>query len=288
MKKITLLSLLIIFCASCGTTDFEAVYQRSRSEMPSSVGKPDWVDIHKDSIDEGDRIAFIGSSIPKKTEKEAVDDATETAFNKISRFFGVSVSAVFYHRDVKINGKYTEDISTDESIQTSQKVEVRDFDIEDSFLEHRDSGYIAYVKLTLPKRELLRIEIKMNAFGVWAIETNVPQCENKIRELFPVLSSKLGVNINEQIEYSSKTPEQIFMKNKKMFYLKIECTETKAVEQWGEFYSIIELKAELFNLMTSKTINSWNVETKGAAYSAKEAQDNGISKAVQKIAEQIK
>lgn len=61
----------------------------------------------------------------------------------------------------------------------------------------------------------------------------------------------------------------------------------KSEEYNGEFYSIIEVKAELFNLLTGETINRWTVEGKGAAYSAKEARENGITKAVQEIADQI-
>ena len=295
MKKITLLSLLIIFCTSCGTTnsrdnDYEAVYQRSLGEIPSSSGNPDWVSSRKEKIDEGDRVAFIGSSVTKGTKKDAINEATGTALNNIGRYFGVSVSAVFYHKDVQINGKYTEDISTDESTHTSKKIEVKEFDIEDSFLEHHGNGWVAHVKLTVPKTELARIQIEIDGFGVWAIKSDIPQCEEKIRDLFPVFSryGVNGVNINEQIDYSSKTPKQIFAENKKAFYLKVECKERQALERGGEFYSIIELKAELFNLMTGETVNRWNVEAKGAAYSAKEAQEDAITKAVQEISEQIK
>lgn len=292
MKKITLLSLLIIFCTSCGTAnsrdnDYEAVYQRSLGETPSSSGNPDWVSSRKEKIDEGDRVAFIGSSVTKGTKKDAIDDATGTALNKIGRYFGVSVSAVFYHKDVQINGKYTEDISTDESTHTSKKIEVKEFDIEDSFLEHHGNGWVAHVKLTVPKTELARIQIEIDGFGVWTIKSDIPQCEEKIRDLFPVFSG-YGVNINEQTDYSSKTPKQIFAENKKAFYLKIECKETRSEEYNGEFYSLLQISMELFNLLTGETVNRWNIETKGGAYSAKEAQEDAITKAVQEIAEQIK
>ena len=41
------------------------------------------------------------------------------------------------------------------------------------------------------------------------------------------------------------------------------------------------------NLLTQETINRWTVESKGGAYSAKEARESAISKAVREIIDQI-
>jgi len=292
MKKILSLSIvfLFLFLCSCGTAnsrgdDYEAVYHRSNGEFPSSSDhRPDWIGA-AEKIDEGDRVAFIGSSVTKSTEKEAIYWATDDAFKKISRHFGVSVSATFYSKDVKINGKY-DDISIDESKQTSRKVEVKEFDIEDSFSERRGNGYVSHVKVAVPKSELARIQIELDAAGVWAIQSDIPQCEKKIRDLFPVFGRR-GVNMTQQIEYSYKTPDQIYRENGKMYYLKVECKNIKSEEYNGEFYSLIQITTELFNLMTGKTINRWTAEGKGGAYSRDDALNSAITKAVEDIIQQI-
>ena len=90
----------------------------------------------------------------------------------------------------------------------------------------------------------------------------------------------------EQLERIRDISE-VFETYHKAFLLKIEVKETKSAEYSGEFYSIIEIKAELFNLLTGETVNSWKAESKGAAYSKNEAVSDGITKAVQEIIDQI-
>ena len=72
-----------------------------------------------------------------------------------------------------------------------------------------------------------------------------------------------------------------------MFYLKVECKDIKSEEYNGEFYSLIQITAELFNLMTGETIDRWTVEGKGGAYSRDDALNVGVTKAVEDIIQQI-
>ena len=220
------------------------------------------------------------------TEENAKQSAIKNALGNVSKYFGVSVSVTFSEKRSKINGKHNSEIFS-ETQSTSRQINIQEYSEEDSVVTRRGNSYMAYVKIAVPKSELARIKIKLDGFGVWAIKSDIPEAATKIRDLFPVLGTH-GVNINEQIDYSSKTPDQVFAENKKAFYLKIECKETKSEEYNGEFYSMIQISMELFNLMTGKTINRWNAEGKGAAYSADDARENGISKAVQEIADQIK
>ena len=291
MNKISFLSLLIIFCVSCGTAgstgrDEAAVSRNADKEFSSlSANRPDWAD--SSIIDEFDRMVFIGSSAAKmNTEENAKQSAIKNALGNVSKYFGVSVSVTFSEKRSKINGKHNSEIFS-ETQSTSRQINIQEYSEEDSVVTRRGNSYMAYVKIAVPKSELARIKIKLDGFGVWAIKSDIPEAATKIRDLFPVLGTH-GVNINEQIDYSSKTPDQVFAENKKAFYLKIECKETKSEEYNGEFYSMIQISMELFNLMTGKTINRWNAEGKGAAYSADDARENGISKAVQEIADQIK
>ena len=291
--KITLLSLLIVFCVSCGTAgsierDEVAVSRNADKEFSSlSVNRPDWAD--SSIIDEFDRMVFIGSSAAKmNTEEEAKQSAIKNALGNVSKYFGVSVSATFSEKRSKINGQHNSEIFS-ETHSTSREINIQEYSEEDSVVTRRGNSYMAYVKIAVPKTELARLQIEVDGFGVWAIKSNIPQCEEKIRDLFPVFSGYgvNGVNINEQIDYSSKTPKQVFAENKKAFYLKIECKETKAEEYNGEFYSLLQMSMELFNLLTGETLNRWNVEAKGGAYSADDARENAITKAVQEISEQI-
>ena len=291
MKKIVLLSFafLLFFCISCGTAnsrgdDYEAVYQRSGKEIPSSAARPDWIGV-AGKIDEGDRVAFIGSSSNAETKEKAIDSAKNNALKQISEYFGVSISATFSEERSKTNGKHDSRISSSTQ-SSSRRVEVKESDMEDSFTERRGNGFVAYVKIAVPKSELARIQIELDAAGVWAIQSDVPQCEAKIRDLFPVFG-RHGVNMTQQIEYSYKTPDQIYRENSKMFYLKVECKEVKSEDYNGEFYSLIQISTELFNLMTGKTMNRWEGNGKGAAYSKDDAVTNGVSKAVEEIINQI-
>ena len=291
MKKITLVPIvfLFLFLCSCGTAnsrgdDYEAVYQRSGREIPSSNSKPDWA-IGATKIDEGDRVALIGSSSNAATKEKAIDSAKNNALKQLSEYFGVSISATFAEKRTKTNGKHDSKIESNTK-SSSRNVEIRESEIEDSFTEHRGNGWIAYVKVAVPKSELARIQIELDAAGVWAIQSDIPQCEKKIRDLFPVFG-RHGVNMTNQIEYSYKTPEQLYRENSKMFYLKVECKDVKSEDYNGEFYSIIQITTELFNLITGKTVNRWTAEGKGAAYSQKDAWNEGVSKAVEDIIQQI-
>ena len=289
MKKITLVPIvfLFLFLCSCGTAnsrkdDYESVYQRSKEEMPSSTNRPSWADVS--SIDEGDSVAFVGSSTKTGTEEESKQSAKLNAQKNISQYFGVSVSATFSEKRSKINGKRDSQILSS-SHSKSREIEIKEFDVE-YVVEKRGNGFVSYAKVSVPKSELARIQIELDAAGVWAIQSDIPQCEKKIRDLFPVFG-RHGVNMTNQIEYSYKTPEQLYRENSKMFYLKVECKDVKSEDYNGEFYSIIQITTELFNLITGKTVNRWTAEGKGAAYSQKDAWNEGVSKAVEDIIQQI-
>lgn len=291
MKKIELFLVVLFFmflCAACGTAgdrqeERTAVSGNSQERSFSSVNKPAWADAS--DIDEGNCIAFIGSSTNTRTEEESKQSAISNALQSVSKYFGVSVSAKFSEKRSKINGKRDSQIFSEGGF-TAKKIEVKEFNVEDSVTNRTKSGYVSYVKVAVPKSELARIRIELDGFGVWAIQSDLPQCEKKIRDLFPIFG-KYGININEQIDYSFKTPDQVYRENSKMFYLKVECNDVKSEEYNGEFYSLIQISAELFNLMTGETINRWTAEGKGAAYSMEDAQNTGILKALNEIGGQI-
>jgi|GEM_PF-1894003 len=289
IKKPLFLFLLIVWCVSCGTISNHdrnetSVLRDAKKEFSSlSANRPAWASISM--IDEGDCVAFTGSSANTKTAEESMESAENNALKNISQYFGVSVSATFSEKRSTINGKDDYQISST-SDSTSRKIEIKKSYEEDPVTIRTHSGYVSYVKVVVPKTELARIQIELDGFGVWAIKSDIPEAAARIRDIFPVFG-KHGVNINEQTDYSLKTPKQVFAENKKAFYLRIEVSETKAEEYSGEFYSLVEINAELFNLLTGETINRWTVEGKGAAYSAKEARENAVTKAVREIADQI-
>ena len=291
MKKIELIPIALL-CAflfvSCGTAgdhqeDRAAVSENSHEGSVSSANKPSWA--NASDIDEGHRIAFIGSSTNTRTEEESKQSAISNALQNVSKYFGVSVSAKFSEKRSKVNGQRSHQILSEGEF-SSKNIEIKEFNVEDSATIRTGSGYLSYVKVAVPKSELARIKIKLDGFGVWAIKSDNPQCEDKIRDLFPVFS-KYGITINEQIDYSFKTPDQVYRDYSKAFYFKVECKEQKSEDYNGEFYSLFQISSELFNLMTGETINRWEGNGKGAAYSRNDAVTNGISKAVEDIIQQI-
>ena len=292
MKKFKLFlttALFVFSFVSCGTSasrgeNRPSVSGNSGNVCSSHESRPDWA--QESLIETSGSVVFVGVSTNKGTEEESKQSAIQNALGNISKYFGVSVSATFSEKRSKVNGKRDSQIfSTSQS--TSRQIDIQEYSYEGKpVVTCTNSGYVAYVKVAVPKTELARIKIKLDSFGVWAIKSDIPEAAARIRDLFPVFGTH-GVNINEQTDYSLKTPKQVFAENKKAFYLKIEVNETKTEEYSGEFYSVIEINAELFNLLTAETINRWRVESKGAAYSAKEARENGIAKAVQKIINQI-
>lgn len=291
MKKIDwvlMVSFFVFLCVACGTAENHgeertAVSGNSSESFLSSANKPSWA--NESDIDEGNRIAFVGSSTNTRTEEESKQSAVNNALQSVSKYFGVSVSAKFSEKRSKINGKRDHQILSEGEF-TSKNIEIKEFNVEDSVTSRTKSGYVSYVKVAVPKSELARIKIELDAAGVWAIQSNVPQCEEKIRDLFPVFG-KYGVNMTQQIEYSYKTPEQLYREHSKMFYLKVECKDVKSANYNDEFYSIIQITTELFNLMTGKTINRWTAEGKGGAYSRDDALNSAITKAVEDIIQQI-
>lgn len=291
MKKIDLVLMVLFFvflCIACGTAgnhreESPAVSENSSESLLSSANKPSWA--NESDIDEGNRIAFIGSSTNTRTEEESKQSAINNALQSVSKYFGVSVSAKFSEKRSKINGKRDHQILSEGEF-SAKNIEIKEFNVEDSVTNRTKSGYISYVKVAVPKSELARIKIKLDGFGVWAIKSDIPQCEDKIRDLFPVFG-KYGITINEQIDYSFKTPDQVYRDYSKAFYFKVECKELKSEDYNGEFYSMIQITTELFNLMTGETINRWEGNGKGAAYSRNDAVTNGISKAVEDIIQKI-
>ena len=286
-KSFLIVLLFVFLCTACGTAgdrqeEQTAVSGNSQERSFSSVNKPAWA--YESDIDEGNRIVFIGSS-NEETEEKSKQSAISNALQSVNKYFGVSVSAKFYEKRSNINGKRDRQIFSEGGF-TAKDIEDIKFSVEDTVVSRTGSGYVSYVKVAVSKSELARIRIKLDGFGVWAIKSNVPQCEEKIRDLFP-LFGRIGVNMTEQIEYSYKTPDQIYREYGKAFYFKAECKEIKAEDYNGEFYSLIQITAELFNLMTGETINRWTVEGKGGAYSREDAQNTGILKALNEISGQI-
>ena len=292
MKKFKLFLVTMLFVlsfVSCGTSDSRgenkpATSEKSDKTCVSSDSRPDWA--QESLIEKSDSVVFVGVSTNKEAEEESKQSAIQNALGNISKYFGVSVSATFSEKRSKVNGKRDSQIfSTSQS--TSRQIDIQEYSYEGRpVVTCTNSGYVTYVKVAVPKNELARIKTKLDGFGVWAIESDIPEAAAKIRDLFPVFGTH-GVNINEQIDYSFKTPEQVFAESKKAFYFRIEVKEVKTEEYSGEFYSLVEINAELFNLLTGETINRWTVEGKGTAYSANEARENGIAKAVQEIINQI-
>lgn len=286
MKKFFVVLLFMLCFAACGTTDAPQSGKPSVSES----NRPAWTKV-PEKIEKADVILFVGEASIAKSEEDAVALATQNAFAKVSNYFGVSVKSEFRSREVEENGEYSYTIGIKSSV-TGKEIEVKNYHIKDKFTEclHSKKGneYNAFILLSIPKTELARIKTEVDGFGVWALKSDLPEAADKIREIFPVFSKK-GIKLNQQIDFAeAQDTGKIAAESNKAFFLKIEIKETKAEEYSGEFYSIIELKAELISLITSETVNRWNVEAKGAAYSAKEAQDNGIKNAVREISEQIR
>lgn len=269
------------FLVSCGSAE-----QRSDSRPAGSSGdRPEWTNV-AEKIEKSDAVFFVGDSSNADSEEHAVKLALQNAFAKVSNSFGVSVKSEFTSHEVEKNGEYSYAIGVQSSV-TGKQIEVKNYHIKDKYTERSGRDHNAFVLVSIPKTELARIQIEVDGFGVWALNSEIPESADKIRALFPVFNKK-GIKLNQKIDFQeAEDAAKVFAASHKAFLLKVEITETKAEEYNGEFYSVIQLNAELFNLLTQETINRWNIESKGAAYSAKDARVSGISKAVDEVIEQI-
>lgn len=284
--KVKLVSLffMFFFLVSCGSSSNTSENSKPAVSPSNAANRPEWTKI-AEKVDKGDAVFFIGSTNDARNEDEAIKKAAQDAFNKVSNSFGVSVKSTMVDEQSLINGEDSYKLSIKSSL-TGRPIEVKKYRIKEQYTERSGRGHNAFVLIAVPKSELERIQIEIDSFGVWALKSDLSESADKIRDLFPVFKNK-GVNFNQEIEYSGKTPDEIFNETRKAFYLKVECKETKAEEHNGEFYSVIQIKAELFDLMTGKTINRWTVDSTGAAYSKEEAVSTGISKAVNEIIDQL-
>lgn len=288
IKFVSLFLLSFLFLVSCGSSNTQnehkpSVSNNSRSTVANTANRPEWTKI-AEKIDRGDTVLFIGSANDARNEDEAIKKAAQDAFSKVSNSFGVSVKSSMVDEQSSINGEDSYKLSIKSSL-TGRQIEVKKYRIQEQYPEKNGRTYNAFVLVAIPKSELERIQIEIDSFGVWALKSNVADSD-KIRDLFPVFKKK-GANFNQEIEFSSKTPDEIFMETRKAFFAKIECKETKAEEYNGEFYSNLQMKVELFDLMTGKTLGRWNAETKAGAYSKDEATENALTKAVQEIISQL-
>lgn len=279
MKMKFAIILLSIFCiTACGTAQ--------QNEKSGDSGKrPAWANV-PEKIEKADAVLFVGESYDAKSAEDAAALALENAFSKVSNSFGVAVKSEFRSHEVEKNGEYSYAIGVKSSV-TGKQIEVKNYRIKDMFHERNTRKHNAFVLLSIPKTELARIQTEVDGFGVWALRSGLPGSAGKIRELFPLFNKK-GIKFNEETDFEkAQDIDKIAAESQKAFLLKIECDEKKAEEYNGEFYSIILIKAELFNLLTQETVEIWNVEAKGAAYSTNEAREDGITKAVREISEQI-
>ena len=290
LVKTKILSAVMFFMfvlVSCGSSDHRSDY--SPAQSANAGNRPEWTKI-PEKIEKADVVLFIGESSDANSEDDAVNLAQQNAFAKVSNSFGVSVKSEFKSHEVEKDGEYSYAIGVKSSV-TGKQIEVKNYHVKDKFTEclhsKKDKKYNAFVLLAIPKTELARIKIEIDGFGVWAIKSDITEASDKIRELFPVFNQK-GIKINQEINFEeTKNISAIFSTYRKAFLFKIEIKEIKTEEYNDEFYSLIELKAELFNLLTGETVNRWRIESKGAAYSKNDAVSNGITKAIQEIADQI-
>ena len=268
--------------AACGSAE-----QRSESRPAQSGGadRPAWTNV-AEKIEKNDVVLWIGEASNASNRDDAKNLAVQNAFAKVSNSFGVAVKSEFNSHEVEKDGEYHYAIGVTSSV-TGKQIEVKKYHIKDEYIERSGRNHNAFVLVSIPKTELARIKIEVDGFGLWAMKSDLHEAAGEIRKLFPVFNKK-GVKLNQQIDFEdSDDIEQLFLSYHKAFLFRIVCDEIKAEEYNGEFYFVVKIKAELFNLMTSETINHWEVESKGAAYSAKEARENAVSKAVQEIADAL-
>ncbi len=282
MKIRLIVVLLSALCfVACGTADTP----QHNSTPATSADRPAWTNV-AEKIEKSDVVLFVGDSSDSSSEEDAATLALQNAFSKVSNSFGVAVKSEFDSHQVENNGEYSYAIGVKSSV-TGKQIEVKNYHIKDKYIERHGRGYNGFVLVSIPKTELARIQIEVDGFGLWALNSELPESADKIRALFPVFNKK-GIKLNEKIDFEdTQDIARVAMESHKAFFLSIEITETKAEEYNGEFYSVVQLKAELFNLLTKETIERWNIESKGAAYSAKDARGIAISKAVQEIIEQV-
>lgn len=283
MKKIFVIFFFAFCFAACGSVDEQ---QNSTPSVSSNKNRPEWTNV-AEKIKKADGVLFVGYSSGADSKEDALSLAQGNAFAKVSNSFGVAINNEINVHEVDTNGEYSYAIGIQSSV-TGQQIEVKNYHIKDKYIEPKGRKYDAFILIYIPNTELARIQIEVDGFGIWALNSNIPESTDKIRTLFPIFNQK-GIKLNEKIDFeNAQDIDKLALESQKAFFFKIECEETKSEEYNGEFYSIVQIKAELFNLLTKETINRWTIETKGAAYSAKDARENAVSKAVQEIADQIK
>ena len=252
----------------------------------TSVSRPKWTEV-AEKIEKTDDVLWIGEASNAGSKDDAKNLAIQNAFAKVSNSFGVAVKSEFNSHEVEKDGEYHYAIGVTSSV-TGKQIEVKKYHIKDEYTERSGRNeYNAFVLVSIPKTELARIKTEVDGFGVWALKSDIPEAADRIRELFPVFNRK-GIKLHQEIKFEETGDiSAVATASNKAFLLRIEVKETKSEEYDGEFYSVIEINAELFNLLTAETINRWRVESKGAAYSAKEARENAVTKAVREIIDQI-
>lgn len=264
--------------------------------------RPDWTKKNAQKIDYGDSYAFLGLSSAKKTKKEALDSAELDAFVHIGRLFGVTVGGSL--EDIRVQSgennknKYSYRI-TDKNYIIGQAVTVEDSNIAETFTERENGKYNAWVLVKIPKSEYERIRKKVNGHTVWALKTNAEECNyDRMRDLIPVFKEN-GVNINNdhKEDFDKSIGEIVKKYPDSAYFMRIECVVKDRPQDSGEFFSRINFNVELLSLLNGQKLNYWKareantlkgVDVKGTGYSQEEARENGITKAIKKIIEQIK
>lgn len=282
MRKITTILLLFIFLASCGTTGIK------QSNIPFKC--------------EHGFCSVGGESSGNESKEKALDSAEINAFGRIARHFGVKINSSSRVIREKKNGKYSAEIKYDEHV-TGKTIKIKYWNYkEPPYIEQKGSKYNAYVIIEIPEEEYERIRTEIEALeeinniksgnAVWALKSDIPECENKIRNFFPVFRQKrVTILVDKKVNFDNTIDEVATEFHDKVRYLlKIECDEEgNEPDPYGKrtFYSYITLKVELLDLSNKNVINRWSVTKKGAMLGLEAARKHGIEQAVNAIIAQI-
>ena len=290
MKGIILFLTVIFFMSSgCGT----APDKSGNDEMirSSKKNRPQWTK-DRNVIKEINETLFIGAVSGAVSEEEAVSSATAKAFAEVSNFFGVSVESNLVAAEQETDGKYSYSLGITSKL-TGSKITVKDYIIKEKYIEkwHRgNSQFDAYILLSVPNREMMRIRIESEGAGTIAFLKGNELIKEEIKNFTKALAEKKGIKFRKKTIKLEKDYEvsEVLPKAGTAYLLTVNIKEGNPEELEGEWYVDMKIEVELVSLLTGKVIEVWTAEAKGGAFNENECKINACQQIVKAITDQLK
>jgi len=263
-----------ISCSSSGKKHSPAIAKKK---------KPAWYTIAP-KTKKGNSFYFVGEADGAKSEKDAKEQSFSNGLALVSNSFGVKINSQMISKTQESDGNYNYDIGIVNKV-TGVPVTIKNYKVEETFTEIINGSFSAKTLLSIPESEMSRIQMEMESlcgFGfVFDKKLNQSIFNTFIKEFAKLKKLNLKpVKSEISPEYTTSSLKQI-SRTAYFMAVKVSSTEPKNIE--GEWYTNVTILVELLSLVDSKVIDTFSAESKGAAFSAKDALSNGYKKAIEQI-----